>query len=197
MLKKIDESLFLILNGNHQTILDYLMILASNILSYIPMFVLCSIIIIKHLKGNDIHYHTFLNISLVLVFLVMQYFLCRYLLNDVFKAFITRERPCLNPNISSFVRMLDNDCKSTLQPYFSYKTCLIFCLSSFLFFTVKEGFKVFKILLVIWSLLVAYSRIYVGDHYPLSVLISTLIGIASGYLVYRFYHYLKYNLLVI
>ncbi len=197
MLKKIDESLFLILNGNHQSVLDYLMLTASNVLSFIPVFLLSVFIAVKYIRKQDDHYYTFINIALVLLIIVAQYIICRYLLNDMFKSFISRERPCLNPNISSFVRMLNNDCKSTLQPFFSYKTCLMFCLCSFLFFTVKKGFRGFKVILVLWSLLVAYSRIYVGDHYPLSVLISIITGIASGFIIYRLYYYIKYDLLVI
>ncbi len=197
MLKKIDETLFLILNGKHYGVLDNLMLLASNLLMFIPVFLISTFIIIKYIRAHDDHYYTLLNIALILFVITIQYFLCRYLLDNAFKAFFTRERPCLNPNISSFVRMINNDCKTTLQPYFSYKTCLMFCLSSFLFFTVKEGFRGFKVILVLWSGLVAYSRIYVGDHYPLNVLISFVIGIALGYLVYRLYFYLKHNLLVI
>ena len=45
--------------------------------------------------------------------------------------------------------------------------------------------------------LVAYSRVYVGSHYPLNILISATTGIAVGFLVNRLYLYLKYNLLVI
>ncbi len=197
ILEKIDESLFLILNGNHQAILDYLMLLASNLLSFIPVFLVSIYIAVKYFRKQDDYYYTFINIALIIVILVMQYFLCRYLLNDMFKGLLSRERPCVNPNISAFVRMLRNDCKTTPQSYFSYKTCLMFCLSSFLFFTVKEGFKGFKVLLIIWSLLVAYSRIYVGDHYPLNVFISAITGIATGYLIYRLYYYIKYSLLVI
>jgi undecaprenyl-diphosphatase len=197
MFKKVDETLFLILNGNHHNVLDYLMLIASNLLSFIPVFLLSTFIIIKYLRDNDDHYYTFINIGLIIVFLTIQYFVCRYLINEMFKTFFTRERPCLNPNISSFVRLLGKDCKTTLQPIFSYKTCLMFCLSSFLFFTIKQGFKGFKILLILWSLLVAYSRIYIGVHYPLSILISVTIGTFAGYIISGIYQYIKYDLLVI
>jgi undecaprenyl-diphosphatase len=197
MFKKIDESLFLALNGNHHGVLDYLMIAASNLLMFIPVFIISTFIVIKYMRNNDSHYYTLMNTALILFVIVIQYFLCRYLLNETFRALFTRERPCLNPNISSFVRMLTNDCKTTLQPCFSYKVCLMFCLSTFLFFTVKEGFKGFKVLLILWSILVAYSRIYVGDHYPLSIVLSVAVGIVSGYLISGIYQYIKYDLLVI
>jgi undecaprenyl-diphosphatase len=197
MFRKIDESLFLILNGNHHGVLDYLMLVVSNLLSFIPVFLICIYVAIKYLRARDDHYYTFINISLLVVVLIAQYFLCRYLLQDVFKDLLGRERPCANPSISSYIRLLGVECKTTPHSYFGYKTCLMFCLSSFLFFTIKEGFKGFKFVLILWSFLVAYSRIYIGVHYPMDVLVSAVIGILSGYLINRIYSYIKFDLLVI
>lgn len=42
-----------------------------------------------------------------------------------------------------------------------------------------------KVPLYIWAVLMAYSRIYVGAHYPLDVLCGALVGIGCGYVVWR------------
>lgn len=197
MLKKIDESLFLILNGNHQSILDYIMIIASNLLSFVPIFLISVFIAIKYLRKYNDHQHILMNFVLILVVLVVQYLVCRYLLDGTFKTFFSRERPCSNPNISAFVRLLDKDCKATLQPFFSFKACLIFSLCTFWFLTLGKEFRAFKIILIVWSFLVAYSRIYVGAHYPLSVLVSIAIGVLLGYIISSIYYYIKHDMLVI
>ena len=196
-LDKLDENLFLALNGKHYGVLDYIMLMASSLTAFIPVFLVSTYIIIKYFRKQDDHYHTFINISLLISVLIIQYFVCRYLLNDVFKSLFYRDRPCGNPAISALVRMLGRDCNPDNHSLFAYKACLIFCITSFLFFTIKEGFKSIKWLLVIWSLLVAYSRVYVGSHYPANILISVTTGIALGYLMNRLYLYLKYSLFVI
>ncbi|MGB5608998.1 phosphatase PAP2 family protein [Eudoraea sp.] len=42
-------------------------------------------------------------------------------------------------------------------------------------------------LLFIWPFIFAYSRIYVGVHYPLDLITGALIGMLLGFLFYLFY----------
>ena len=40
-----------------------------------------------------------------------------------------------------------------------------------------------------WSALVAYSRVYVGVHYPLDILVGAAVGVLVGWLVYQLYRW--------
>lgn len=50
--------------------------------------------------------------------------------------------------------------------------------------------------LLIWALFIAYSRIYLGVHFPLDILGGGLIGVVFGLLFYKLYGWLvnKYDL---
>gem|GEM_PF-2511691 len=195
--QKIDESLFLLLNGNHKSVLDFLMLAINNFSSFIFVLLACIYVSVKYLRKEEGHRYTLLNNFLLVSLLVMQFLLAYYLLGGIFKDLFYRDRPCMNPNISSFVRMLGATCNPNNHSPFSAKPCLMFCLTSFLFFTIKSGFRSFKFTLILWSLLVAYSRIYLGRHYPLSVATSAAVGLALGFLINKLYSYLKNDLLVI
>ena len=58
----------------------------------------------------------------------------------------------------------------------------------------RPYFKNLIFILLFWSAIVAYSRIYVGVHYPLDILCGMLFGAISGYLFYRLQIYLRDNL---
>ena len=113
VIDKLDENLFLTLNGSHHAVLDYVMLIASNLLSFIPVFLVCAFITIKYFKQQDDGYHPYLNLILLVTILIIQYFVCRYLLENIFQILYYRDRPCENPDISSLVRLLG---KSSCNP---------------------------------------------------------------------------------
>jgi len=55
----------------------------------------------------------------------------------------------------------------------------------------RDKYKYLPYILVIWSLLMGYSRIYVGAHYPLDVLCGFIFGGLSGFGFYKLDKYLQ------
>nr|WP_309501090.1 phosphatase PAP2 family protein [Methanococcus maripaludis] len=48
----------------------------------------------------------------------------------------------------------------------------------------KKAFEI--MLMLLWAFLVAFSRVYVGVHYPHDVLGGMVLGIIFGYIFVRF-----------
>jgi protein-S-isoprenylcysteine O-methyltransferase Ste14 len=47
--------------------------------------------------------------------------------------------------------------------------------------------KLYTVCICVWALTVGYSRIYVGKHYVMDVIAGALLGLSTGYLMYKIY----------
>lgn len=193
---KADEKIYLALNGHHAEWADGFMLLASNLAMCIPFILLIAFTAVRYFKKED-HYYPVANSVLLVSILVAEVAICLYVLPQLFHIVGQRERPYLNPNLSSFARLIENHRSDCISTIYTKRTCLMFCITTFLFFTIKGDYRMIKMLLVIWCLVVSYSRVYVGSHYPLNVVSSNLIGFFLGWMGSRSYHYLKDKVLAI
>jgi undecaprenyl-diphosphatase len=48
---------------------------------------------------------------------------------------------------------------------------------------------VFRYSFFLWAALTAYSRMYLGVHYPSDIFVGTLVGLFWGYIVYLLIQY--------
>jgi undecaprenyl-diphosphatase len=70
--------------------------------------------------------------------------------------------------------------------YFSGHASNSFAMATFFVVLFARQFKLLRLLFVI-AAMVAYSRIYIGVHYPLDVISGTLFGILGGWLFAKLY----------
>jgi len=121
------------------------------------------------------------------------FMLCTVAISDlsvtnIFKANIDRLRPCWDPEFGSQVRLLLNGCGGR-NSFFSNHASNHFAMTAFIYLSFKRQINPSWLRLIfIWPLLIAYSQVYVGVHYPTDVLCGALWGLMIGSLVAQFFN---------
>ncbi|WP_299522458.1 phosphatase PAP2 family protein [uncultured Lutibacter sp.] len=103
--------------------------------------------------------------------------------SNLFKYGFKRLRPCHNENISHLVRLVGNRCGG-LYSYFSAHAANSMAIAIFFGLLLKSFSKYLLPILVLWAFIVAYSRIYIGVHFPLDVVTGLLFGVLYATIIY-------------
>ncbi len=104
----------------------------------------------------------------------------------LFKQNFQRLRPCQDPVFYTQVRLLLKNCSGGYS-FLSNHAANHFGLATFMMLTLKPVLHKWIYLFLIWAVLIAYSQIYVGVHYPSDVIAGALLGTLAGWLIARGY----------
>jgi len=172
MLEKVlslDTNLLIYLNSLGSTQYDGLWLIITNQLNWLPLFLLLLYVIFKKL-GTKQTLYLLLFIAVLLTFTDQ--------VTNLFKNGFQRLRPCNNPEINTIIRVVK---KSNSYSFFSGHAANSMAVATLLYFTLRQ-YSSYFILLFLWPLIFAYSRIYLGLHYPLDIFCGYVFGIFSGFL---------------
>nr|WP_299345877.1 phosphatase PAP2 family protein [Allomuricauda sp.] len=165
-----DKEVFLYLNGLGTETWDGFWLFITNKWSAIPLYVV--------LLGTLYHFFGWKRTLIALVFIGLLITATDQLAN-FFKYGVQRPRPCHDLDIGSLVRLVKKSCGGKFG-YFSAHASNSIALATFFSVLFKAKIKWISTPLALWALLVAYSRIYIGVHYPLDVATGILIGLIFG-----------------
>jgi undecaprenyl-diphosphatase len=177
MLEKLltlDTKLLVYLNGLGNETYDWLWLLITKQLNWLPFFILLLYLIYKKIGIKQTLY-VLLFITVLIAFTDQ--------VTNLFKYGVQRLRPCNNPEINTVIRIVK---KSRSFSFFSAHAANSMAVSVFLYNLLKKYFK-YTFLLFLWPLIFAYSRIYLGLHYPLDIICGYLFGLLSGFLMFKIY----------
>lgn len=172
MLNDLDHKLFLFLNGLHAEWLDPVMTFVSSELGWIPLYALLLYLVFKKLGRNGM---------LCVVAAVVVLIICSDQLSaHFFKPVFHRLRPCHDPLIHDLVHLPNGHCGGQYG-FISSHSCNTFALASFITLIMKRFYKKIGLLMFVWATLVAYSRIYMGVHFPGDVICGAAVGMILGF----------------
>lgn len=172
-LVEIDQELFLFLNNLGNPFWDDFWNLVTDKFSSIPFYALLLYLLYRSLG---------LKKTLLTLLLVAGLITFTDQLANIFKQGFERLRPCRQEGVMEYARFVAVRCGR--YGFFSAHAASSAGLTIFLGLILKKYWRGSLIVLSFWSLLVSYSRIYIGVHYPGDILTGWIFGILLGFLFY-------------
>ena len=172
---RIDQDLFLWLNGHHNHFWNVVMKVVTNKLTWLPLYLLLLYGIISQFKSKATGY---------ILCIIAVVILSDQIASTLFKPYFMRPRPCRDPMIAHLVHLV-NGCGG---PYGFVSSHSATAFGIALIVNLLPTKNIFAVKwLFVWALIYSYSRIYVGVHYPLDVVAGACLGMLAAVLVWMIY----------
>lgn len=182
-LDKIDRSIFILLNGYHSASMDVVMWYISKMQMWIPVYVLLLYFLLKRFGWKGL--------GLAVFFVAMLLFITDFLAVHFVKSTVMRLRPSHQPDLAGQVNLVrdsfGNEYRGGKFGFFSNHASNYFGVAVFFFMLMKPMKFHFVVLLFLWVLVISYSRIYLGVHYPGDVIAGAVYGSFFGWLLGKLY----------
>lgn len=163
-----DKQAFLYLNNLGSAPFDQFWIMVSGTWIWVPFYFMLCYLLYKNYKLSYFIY--------ILIFIALGVTVSDQLAG-IFKHGIQRLRPCHDPSLDHLMREVK--CGGQFGFYSSHASNTFF-LATFLSILLKGKRKFLPLVLFIWASTVAYSRIYLGVHFPMDILMGAGVGFLLG-----------------
>jgi membrane-associated phospholipid phosphatase len=176
-LSGIDKYILYWFNGSNSLFEDGLVSLLTSGMTWIPLYIALFYLV---MKNNDTMGQIMLIVGSIILCIILTGGI-----DDIFiKPWIGRVRPCNDPDINAHLNLITGQVESGFS-FFSAHAANTMSLAVFLCLLIKDS--IFKIVMIGWSLLNGWSRLYLGVHFPSDVLFGFLYGAVIGILIFSFY----------
>lgn len=175
MLEKIidfDKRIFLIINSLHNSFFDGVMWGVSETYTWLPFF-----LVVLYMIYKKYGIKSFLIIGVLIATISIADLTSVYAFKNVF----LRLRPCHDESIAEVVHIVKNHCGGKYG-FVSSHAANFFSLTVFSSLVLKQRY--FTIISLSVATLIAYSRVYLGVHFPFDILGGAILGSLFAFVSY-------------
>lgn len=174
---------FLWLNSFHSPLWDTIMFWVTYRFTWIPLYLFIVYYIFKFIRQNAWY---------KLAFIIISVGLSDRITSGFMKPYFHRFRPCHDPAIENLVHIVGG-CGGQYGFASSHSANSFAFAVAFALIAGKQN--KWKYFLFLWAILVSYSRIYVGVHYPTDLLAGAVVGVLVTLIIYFIVSIFKQSLL--
>lgn len=183
----MDVSVLYWINGHHADWLDQWMWWISGKWTFLPLYLLMMVLMVRR-------WH--LRIWIVLISIALLITVSDQIASSIFKPWVERERPTYTEGVEQNLHLVmeenGNFYKGGRYGFYSSHASNTMAVALFFIFMLRPIHLLWSLVLMGWVLLVGYSRIYLGVHYPTDILMGWSMGAVLAFLMWKA---LKYPLI--
>lgn len=194
-LDALDKQAMIWLNGFHWSWLDPIMWTISGTATWIPFYAILLAIMARTQFKN--HLNDWRQWMVLIISVALAITLADQIASGFFKPFFERLRPSHQAELEGLLHHLadenGNIYKGGLYGFVSSHASNSFAVALLGSMLIHK--KAFTIGLFTWAVLVSYSRIYLGVHFPGDIIGGAIIGLMSAWVAVKLYFYMKIKLI--
>ena len=160
-----DKQAMIFLNNLGSSTFDPFWILVSEKWFWIPLYVIFLYFLYKNFNKKSLFY--------ILLFVALGITASDQIAN-IFKFAFERLRPCHDPSLEGLLREVK--CGGKFGFYSAHSSNSFF-VATYLTILLGKKIKQLPYFLFVWAAIVAYSRVYLGMHFPGDIIVGAIMGI--------------------
>lgn len=177
---EIDKKILVFLNGFHTPLLDPVMLVITKTFFWTPLYAILIFFLFKNFKKEA---------WLILLGAAVTIFLTDQITSSIMKPYFERLRPSHDPSMQGLLHIV-GDYRGGLYGFSSGHAANTMGVALFTWLNLRSIYRWIG-LIFIWAILMSYTRIYLGVHYPGDIMVGGTIGIICGWISFKSIEFLR------
>jgi|SRR5436190_2543276 len=163
----------------HNSFLDWLLPFLRNADMWTPLYFFLVLLVLTNFRKTGHWWFLFAAITVIA---------SNYVSSDLIKPNFFRLRPCNEPAIADWIRILPGFSRPQSSSFTSSHAANHFAMAMFFYASLKNHIGKWAPLFFIWAAAICYAQMYVGVHYPIDIICGAIVGLLIGYTTSYFFN---------